>query len=110
MTQITFGYSDNLCSFVELNGHANYADKGHDIVCSGITTSVYTSINLIDKLEKDCYELNVNDEKGYLSFKIDYQKVKKENKLLLSLIMENMIDMLKEIQNDYPRNLKIKKL
>ena len=47
MTKIIVKYDKSLCSFIELSGHAGYARSGYDIVCSGITTATYTSINLI---------------------------------------------------------------
>ena len=52
MTKIIVKYDKSLCSFIELSGHAGYARSGYDIVCSGITTATFTSINLIEKINK----------------------------------------------------------
>lgn len=100
-------YNKYLCSFIELSGHAGYADYGHDIVCSGITTATYTSINLIDKINSKCFNLRVDDESGFLHMNLDYQLLTFEEVDLIQLIIKNLIDMYEEIKTNYPKYLKI---
>lgn len=107
MTKIIVKYDKSLCSFIELSGHAGYARSGYDIVCSGITTATYTSINLIDKINNDCFKLDVNDDAGYLHMSLDYQKLSKEEVDLIQLIIRNLIDMYEELKRNYPKYLKI---
>ena len=107
MTKIIVKYDKSLCSFIELSGHANYADYGHDIVCSGITAATYTSINLIDKLAKDCFKLTVKEEAGYLRIDLDYQSLEQNVVEMIQLIVKNLIDMYEEMKRNYPKNLKI---
>lgn len=107
MTRIIVSYDKDLCSYVELSGHAGYADFGHDIVCSGITTVTYTSINLIDRLEHGCFKLKVDEKTGYLRMDLNYQNMSKERIHLINEIISNMIDMYNEIRRDYPKYLKI---
>ena len=80
-----------------------YADYGSDIVCSGISSAVLTSINLIDKYTKD-YQLTQDDKKGYLCFILnDFNN----NENHISLIIVNLIEVLEQIESSYPKNLKI---
>ena len=103
MTKIIVKYDKSLCSFIELSGHASYARSGYDIVCSGITTATYTSINLIDKINSDCFKLDVNED----AMRLEYQKLSKEEVEFIQLIIRNLIDMYEEIKRNYPKYLKI---
>ena len=87
---------------IKVLGHAGYAEYGSDIVCSGISSAVLTSINLIDKYTKD-YQLTQDDKKGYLCFKLNSYN----NYEPISLIIENLIEVLEQIESSYPKNLKI---
>lgn len=107
MTKIIVKYDKSLCSFIELSGHAGYAESGYDIVCSGITTATYTSINLIDKINANCFKLSVNEKSGFLHLDLDYQLLKEQEINLINLIISNLIDMYEEIKRNYPKYLKI---
>lgn len=108
MTEIIVSYDKGLCSFITLSGHAGYAEYGKDIVCSGITTATYTSINLIDKISSKCLSLKVDESRGYLHCSLDYQSMDKKDIDFVQLIVKNLIDMYEEIKKDYPKYLKIK--
>ncbi len=107
MTKIIVKYDKSVCSFIELSGHAGYANSGYDIVCSGITTATYTSINLIDKINQECYKLNVNEKSGFLHLDLDYQLLNEQEVKFIDLIITNLIDMYEEIKRNYPKYLKI---
>lgn len=107
MTKIIFQYNNTLCRSVEISGHAGYADKGYDIVCSGITTAAYTSINLIDKIKHDCYKLDVDEKAGFLKIEIDYNKLSSDDVRVVSMILDNLLDMFNEIKRSYKKYLKI---
>ena len=100
MTKAKFFYENNLFSKLEISGHSGYAEYGLDIVCSGISSAVLTSINLIDKYTKN-YQLEQDDKKGYLCFEIY------ELNEHINLIIDNLIEILEQIESSYPKNLKI---
>ena len=86
---------------IELKGHALFDDYGKDIVCAGVSSVVTTTINAILTFNKDyIYYSNEND-----LFTIE---VKNHNEIVDNLI-NNMIDMLENIEEDYPNNIKIRK-
>lgn len=82
-----------------ITGHALFDDYGKDIVCSAVSSIVITTINGILKIDKSAIKYVNNDG-------IKIQIVKKD-KITLSLI-DNMIDLLKELSDKYPKNIKIK--
>ena len=85
-----------------ISGHAEYGNYGEDIVCSGITTATFTTLNLLDKLLKqEDYTLIQDEDTGLIDFKL--------NKIddLSLLIIQNLLDILINIEEQYPQNLKI---
>lgn len=86
---------------IEVSGHAMYASHGKDIVCAAVSSIVTTSVNAI--LKFDDKAISYKEADGYL--KIDILKDTKETELLL----ENMIFLLKELEKQYDKNIKILK-
>ncbi len=86
---------------IEILGHAMYDDFGKDIVCAGVSSIVITTINAI---------LSFNNE--YITYKSDKDKfiieILTHNDIVDNLI-NNMINMLNELEIDYPKNIKIRK-
>ncbi len=94
--------NDNKPYAFRISGHAEYGNYGEDIVCSGITTATFTTLNLLDKLLKqEDYTLIQNEDTGLIDFKL--------NKIddLSLLIIQNLLDILINIEEQYPQNLKI---
>lgn len=102
MTKVSFILKDEKPYAFLIKGHAEYGNYGEDIVCSGITTAVFTTLNLLNKLLKEeDYTLIENEEQGLIDFKL--------NKIddLSLLIIQNLLDILINIEEQYPQNLKI---
>lgn len=83
-----------------ITGHANYDDFGKDIVCSAASSIVTATVNAVIRFNKD-----------YISYKEDKDKfiitINTWNEVVNNLIT-NMLDLLKELEKDYPSNIKIK--
>ena len=88
---------DNLIS---ISGHAMYTDYGKDIVCSAVSSIVITTINGI---------LAIDDQAITYKNKTDgiEIEIKSFDNVTLKLI-DNMIQLLTKLSNDYPKNLKVK--
>lgn len=84
---------------IVITGHAGFADFGSDIVCASASGIVITSINAALNIDVNslCYKEDVN------KLTID---IKSDNDVILK-IMENMLNMLSELANNYPKNVKI---
>jgi len=81
-----------------ISGHAGYDVHGKDIVCAAVSSITITTVNAILKLDSKAIDY-VQDEDLIIN-------VKKHDEVTLVLI-QNMIDLLQELENDYKKNIKI---
>ena len=84
---------------VVIKGHAMYDDYGKDIVCAGVSAITTTTVNAILKLKKESIQL---EESPSLTISVLIR-----DKITESLL-ENMIELLYELAESYPKNIKIK--
>ena len=84
---------------ITISGHANYDEKGKDIVCASVSSIVITTINAIIEIDNEAIDYSDNGNKIQI-------KVLKQDEVTLKLI-NNMILLLEELQNDYSDNIKI---
>ena len=85
---------------VTILGHALYDDYGKDIVCSACSSIVTTTVNGILSLNKESITYLVS-KKG---MSIDIKKDDKTTQVLIG----NMINLLKELEVNYPDNIEVK--
>lgn len=85
-------------NFIQISGHAKFDDYGKDIVCASVSSIVYTTINAI--LNFNTKAIEVIDESN-LTIKI----ISNDN--ITNTLIKNMIDLLKDLEEQYPKNLKI---
>ena len=67
---------------ITISGHANYNEKGQDIVCSSVSSIVMTTINAINSLEEGAIKSVVKE--GYIEIII------LNNSLIVTKLLENM--------------------
>ena len=82
-----------------ISGHALYDDFGKDIVCAAVSSIVTTTINGVISIDENA--IIYNYEKEALTIKI------KKQDLIINKLVNNMLDMIKELSNQYPNNIKI---
>ncbi len=82
-----------------ISGHANHDDFGKDIVCASVSSIVYTTLNAIKCLKDNTIELIDND-----IMVITYL----ESDEVTSKLINNMMNLLKDLENDYPQNISVK--
>ena len=85
---------------IVVTGHANYDSYGKDIVCASVSSIIYTTINGI---------LNINSKA--LTFKDNEAleiNILSNDDITLKLI-NNMFELLKGLEKQYPNNLKLSK-
>ena len=85
---------------VKVLGHAMYDDYGKDIVCSAASSIVTTTVNGILTLDKESLSYLVS-KKGMT---IDIKSTSKNTQLLIN----NMVNLLKELEVNYPDNIEVK--
>lgn len=99
MIKVKVCYDNNFIKSFVVKGHANYDSYGKDIVCSSVSSIVITSINMALKLNK----LSVKTENSEGLIKCE---VLLEDKIINTVFI-NMINMLRELEKDYSKNIKI---
>lgn len=86
---------------IRISGHAEYDEAGKDIVCSSVSSIVTTSVNAILMFNRDTIKYKVKE--GLVN--IDIIKNDDTTKKLL----ENMINLLSELESEYPKNIKVER-
>ncbi len=84
---------------IVVKGHAGYDDYGKDIVCAAVSTMMITTVNNIICLDDS---INYVEDAGLL--KVSVKEETEINQKLLS----NVIMMLEELKDQYPKNIEIR--
>ena len=100
MITVNISNKNNEIHKINVLGHADYADYGKDIVCAGASTIVTTTVNACLKLDKDSIIYNYVDNGLVLDIV--------SNDMTTTKLVENMIELLEELENEYPKNIKVK--
>ncbi len=92
--------------FCMAEGHAGYAAKGFDIVCSAVSVLLKTTLNV---LEKNCgLELETDASKrGFVSFRVKNPILDSELEERLVYAGDFLAAGLESVAGEYPRNLKL---
>ena len=86
-------------SKVKILGHALYDDYGKDIVCSAASSIVTTTVNGILTLNKGSLSYLVSKKGMTIDIKNDDETTQ--------LLIQNMVNLLKELSVQYPDNIKV---
>ena len=85
---------------IVVTGHALYDDFGKDIVCASTSSIIITSINACIKIDEKSIEYSYTKD----GLTIDIHS----NDEIIQKLMDNMIKLLEELSNDYPKNIIVK--
>ena len=71
MIKISFLHNDeNKLDGFDFTGHAMYASSGNDIICAAVSALVFTTINSIEQFTDNGFEVEQNEEKGHIYFRL----------------------------------------
>ena len=98
MIKVEVVRENNLYKKVSILGHAMYDEYGKDIVCSAVSSIVTTTINGCIALDKDSLNYEVNEDGLFITNIGDGNT---------QTLINNMVSLLKELENDYPTNIKV---
>ncbi|NJD02528.1 MAG: ribosomal-processing cysteine protease Prp [Ruminiclostridium sp.] len=78
-----------------VEGHAEYADPGRDIICAAASVTAYTAVGALEELAgiKDCY----SEKDGYFSCKIPNDIANRQQETART-ILETMVIGFKQIE------------
>ena len=99
MIRVQISVNDNNIKKINIKGHAGYDDYGKDIVCSSVSSITITTVNAILMFDKNY--ISYNEKKD------DFEIVINENNDITNKLIQNMINLLTELSQDYPKNIKI---
>lgn len=100
MINISIEKKDDYVSRVTIKGHAGYSEYGTDIVCASVSSIAITTVNAITRLNSDLIYFDEKD--GFLIIEI------KGNDEVINILVNNMLDLFRELEVDYPKNIKFK--
>lgn len=87
-------------------GHAEFAEKGKDIVCSAVTILMRTAIEMLSKTSE--IELKTDTSlRGYLSFEARILKDDQKLKERLSTIGDFLKEGFESLSKEFPQNVKL---
>ena len=85
---------------IKILGHAMYDDYGKDIVCSAASSIVTTTVNGILTLSQGSLTYLVGNKGMTIEVKTDDESTQ--------LLLQNMINLLRELEKNYPANIEVK--
>ena len=99
MIKVRINYINDLIDELEVKGHSNFAPKGSDIVCAGVSAIVIGGLNAIDSLvNNNGIDYEVSD--GYVRMS-NLSNVEVQN------ILKIIIIQLKSVEDSYSKHIKI---
>ena len=84
---------------IEIKGHADYAPYGEDIVCASVSSIITTCVNCIMNIDNESISYKDNGDM------ITIKKINSNN--IIDIILNTMIEMLKDLESKYNKNIKI---
>ncbi len=105
MIKVTI-YKDSQDDFkgFQFIGHAEYADVGEDVVCSGVSALVITTINSLEILTKDDFTVDTDEVTGFIKL-LFTENISYEANLLIRSLIIGIEGISNEYGNDYVRLL-----
>ncbi len=86
-------------NIIEIYGHANYDDYGRDIVCASISSVINTTVNSIMNIDSTSIEYNDDGDK------ITITKINSND--IVDKLLDTMINILKDLEKQYKKNIKV---
>ena len=84
---------------ITISGHANYSDKGTDIVCASVSSIVLTTVNSVMNIDKE--SILYTDDGNVITIK------KLNSNDIVDTLLKTMIELLKDLSLQYKNNIKV---
>ena len=100
MIKVNIIKEDDQINKITINGHAEYAKYGKDIVCAAVSSIVITTINAIIRIDEDVLEYKESDNLEITILK---------HTEVTDILITNMLELLSELEKQYKKNIIINK-
>jgi len=101
MIHVIVEYRNNNIQYLEVKGHADFAEHGQDIVCAGISSLLMSNIMYAQKHHLGVFVATQTE--GHVTVNVEEQDERLEH--LLGAVIEGATQM----QEQYPEYIKIEK-
>ncbi|MFD2446210.1 ribosomal-processing cysteine protease Prp [Bacillus sp. CGMCC 1.16607] len=106
MIQITINRLESgLISSFTLSGHAQFANRGQDIVCAGVSAVSFGAVNSVIALT-GIEPMIEQGKDGFLRCELP-SNLSEETQMKVQLLLEGMVVSLQTIEKDYGKHIKI---
>lgn len=85
-------------------GHAEYAELGSDIVCAAASTVMQNPLAGMQEVLHLSPQYGFDDD-GYITVNLEGMDFQKEKEV--SSLLETMVVMIRELERNYPKNIKL---
>lgn len=106
MIKVTFNVLQERITSFTMSGHADFAEKGSDIVCAGASTVSFGIVNAIMSLTDIQPEIKLGEDGGYLSCVIP-ENISNESQEKVQLLLHALLVSLQTLERDYGKYIKI---
>jgi len=100
MIKVNIIKKDDQINKITINGHAEYAKYGKDIVCAAVSSIVITTINAIIRIDEEVLEYKESDNLEITILK---------HTEVTDILITNMLELLTELEKQYKKNIIINK-
>lgn len=100
MVKVSVVSKDGLLNKIEISGHANSNVKGHDLVCAGVSSVAFGTLNALDEMTSESVDLHVGH-----TIRIEVLNLFDEK---CQLILKTMMIQLATIEQQYSKYIEIK--
>ena len=101
MIRINVVKKNNIIESVTFKGHANYDDYGKDIVCAAVSATYLCTVNAIFSLNNNSIDV-VNEDNLQVIKVLEFDNI-------TNSLLNNMINCLESLQEQYPKNINLDK-
>lgn len=100
MIRVTVKYQANTITYLEVEGHANFAESGNDIVCAGVSSLLLSNLMYAEKYQLGTFVTNQED--GHVIVEV----IKSE--ITLNHLLEAIVEGIRLMKEQYPKYIKMK--
>ncbi len=101
MIKITYSSNNDQFKYLKVEGHAEYDEKGKDIVCSAVSAIIFGGLNAIKNLE----DYKISNESGLIEISL----IKENQNCDDYVVLKTIFIQLKTIEDSYKDYVKISK-
>lgn len=99
MIKVKLKKTNNDIDKISISGHSGYQESGSDIVCASVSSICITTVNAIIRIDSEA--IDYDEKEGYLTVDI------KKHTTVIDILIQNMIELLYELEEDYKNYIKI---